>query len=865
MAGPIATLTVRISAQLAEFQKAFADTSRGLHKFQSDFEGIATRASAIGTFLGNTFSKMAGAIASGISGAFKDAVRLSSEFSNAFIGLASVARAFGTNADEAATAARALASDGLLPVKDAATGLKNLLAAGFNLPQATQLMNAFKDSAAFGRQSALSFGDAVRSATEGVKNGNSILVDNAGVTKNLSQILKEAGFSAQDLSRASSDVGVRMALFNGILKETRAQTGDAAKLTQTYSGQVSRLNSQYDTLLASLGTVITQNATVAEAIGAVGNALQGLTTSLGNNRNGFNLVSDAVIVMVRAFAEVLNIIDMVQTAFAALQMVSNRTFAAFANIAIAMFKVAEQAEKIQQVTDPFRSGLHAKNANEAREAYTFLEGAVKGLADSSADAQTRSDRFGNTLQTVRARVTALAEELETTRGKTVELGTSGVVAGAALSTGLANAAKSAKELAAQGTLLSKIFARDAKQYAENAREWAAALRIADDSARGAVAAMLELRAAAPLTDLLVSTIELDRSLRVLAEGGFYANRSLATLNETADEAIASFKSLGSTIRESLINTLTQIPQLLVGAFTGGGGFMGAVSSIGTMLGSGIGASLGTALAKEMGLKAGSMLGSLVGPLGAALGGLAGSLLGKLFGGGSAGRDAVKDFAASFGGFDALRTKLNELGQEGENLWVRLTQGVGKNSPEQAKTAINAITDAFAEQAKKVAEAGTAAKETGDAQVAASAKAQAAMEAIDAELSSLIKSIENEAIEDEMGVIERNTRSRISAVQAEKEAAQKAIENMTQAAIDAANKLSGALDSLGKHRPPIVLDVEFRYPGDSDPRVRTASGTATNLGASGGPPIIVQTYLDGEKIAENQVPHLLTIAQEHGWV
>jgi hypothetical protein len=41
-------------------------------------------------------------------------------------------------------------------------------------------MNRFKDSAAFGRQGALEFGQAIVGATEGIKNGNSALVDNAG-------------------------------------------------------------------------------------------------------------------------------------------------------------------------------------------------------------------------------------------------------------------------------------------------------------------------------------------------------------------------------------------------------------------------------------------------------------------------------------------------------------------------------------------------------------------------------------------------------------------------------------------------------------------------------------------------------------
>lgn len=63
--------------------------------------------------------------------------------------------------------------------------------------------------------------------------------------------------------------------------------------------------------------------------------------------------------------------------------------------------------------------------------------------------------------------------------------------------------------------------------------------------------------------------------------------------------------------------------------------------------------------------------------------------------GSKGRDVVKEFAASMGGFDALRTKLNALGAEGERLWIALTQGVGKNNPTQAKAAVDAITAALA--------------------------------------------------------------------------------------------------------------------------------------------------------------------------
>lgn len=189
-------------------------------------------------------------------GVLGDTIDAANKEQAALTGLSSITRAFKVDTDKATRAAEDLAKDGLMTVTDAATGLKNLIAAGFNLDQAVTLMKRFKDSAAFGRQSALSFGQAVTSATEGIKNGNSILVDNAGVTKNLSVILEEAGFSAQDLMRATTDANVRQALFNGIIKETNAQVGDAARLTELFGGKQAQLSAKTTELKARIGEAL---------------------------------------------------------------------------------------------------------------------------------------------------------------------------------------------------------------------------------------------------------------------------------------------------------------------------------------------------------------------------------------------------------------------------------------------------------------------------------------------------------------------------------------------------------------------------------------------------------------------------------
>lgn len=55
-----------------------------------------------------------------------------------------------------------------------------------------------------------------------------------------------------------------------------------------------------------------------------------------------------------------------------------------------------------------------------------------------------------------------------------------------------------------------------------------------------------------------------------------------------------------------------------------------------------------------------------------------------------GRDLVIDFASNLGGFDALHAALLRGGDAGEALWIKLTQGVGRNNPAQARQVIEEV-------------------------------------------------------------------------------------------------------------------------------------------------------------------------------
>lgn len=238
----------------------------------------------------------------GMSLGIKKAVDASSTLQNSMVGLKSIVEGTGGDFDKAKKFVQEFTADGLVATADAATSLKNLLSRGFSLDEASVLMDRFKNSAAFGRQASLGLGEAVRSATEGLKNENSILVDNAGVTKNVSMMwkdyAKELGKSEKDLTQAEK----RQAELNGIMQETKFQMGDAAKYAKEYSGQLAlatanttkmwsaigdQLKPALTSLLQALNPVITAVTNFASAHGELvkwvllgGTALLGVVAGL---------------------------------------------------------------------------------------------------------------------------------------------------------------------------------------------------------------------------------------------------------------------------------------------------------------------------------------------------------------------------------------------------------------------------------------------------------------------------------------------------------------------------------------------------------------------------------------------------------
>ena len=211
----------------------------------------------------------------------KQSVTAATELTNALTGLKSIVDGQGRSFSNAQKFINSYVSDGLIPATQAITAYKNLALRGYDDSQIQQVMTALKDSAAFGRQSSYTLGEAVASAAEGLKNENSILVDNAGVTKNVAKMWDDYAKSIGTTSKNLTQQQKIQAEVSGILEETRFQTGDAAKVAESFSGQTLKLRYNLNNLKVAIG-----NAVIP--------ALQAILPHINNVINGFTKIANTV-------------------------------------------------------------------------------------------------------------------------------------------------------------------------------------------------------------------------------------------------------------------------------------------------------------------------------------------------------------------------------------------------------------------------------------------------------------------------------------------------------------------------------------------------------------------------------------------
>ena len=237
-----------------------------------------------------------------IQEAWQKSIVASNEYKNALMGLQSVTTANGITQSEVTKAVESV-TDQFFSAAEAATAFKNLLSRGYTLEQATATIHRLKDAAAFGRQANLQLGQAVVSATEGIRNENSALVDNAGVTKNVAKMWQDYA-KARGLVTAEMTQAQRVeAEYLGIMEETKAQIGDIEKLSGTLAGAQAATAKAGQDLAISFGDALTPISQLGtEIFGSILQGILGITEAAPGLTTGLTSAAGAMVTFVSAAA-----------------------------------------------------------------------------------------------------------------------------------------------------------------------------------------------------------------------------------------------------------------------------------------------------------------------------------------------------------------------------------------------------------------------------------------------------------------------------------------------------------------------------------------------------------------------------------
>jgi hypothetical protein len=389
----IASLIVKIGADIADLKTNLEKVNESLDKVGVSFTKLVTAqitADAATGVLKSSFGAMVGAIDSSI--------RAAAEAEKAHTQLVTALKAQGNATPDVVKA-----------YTDYASALqRTTIFQDDAIESAAVLLTTIGNVMPRDMQKALQATTDLASVMGGDLNGAAMKVAQAaeGNVKGLKKLV--GGF---DESRLSAEG------FSYVLEKIEEKFGgQGAALAATYEGRLKQLGNTWNNVEESVGRAITTNATVLGVMAQINEAIDGNTGELSENKTVTELVSTAVIGLVRVFAALAPMVGAIGYGVAALPI----AFYGLSNAAINVSAVLDQffiafLKGVQTVTRvdmsaPIKS--LQTDLDELKIRYEKNGQAAGGVLDATASVAKALDTAG-------AMAEQMANKLESTRGKTV--------------------------------------------------------------------------------------------------------------------------------------------------------------------------------------------------------------------------------------------------------------------------------------------------------------------------------------------------------------------------------------------------------------------------------------------------------------
>jgi hypothetical protein len=250
----VGEIQARITLDIAEFRRNLDEARRRIQELEDQSRRGADGMKNFGSALAGLG---AGAALTKLVREMQSVVAESAKLYNAFQGLNAVAKGFGIQTGDAQQAAQDLAKRGFLSLTESVLAFKTAMSTGLDLEESTKLINSLADSAAYNRQSFYTMGGAIQASLDGIKNGNSVLSDAVGVTKNLSVMQKEYAASIGTTVGRLTDAQKIEAAYYGFMREGAIFTGNADEAMQGFTGTQNRFAQATNEARVALGESFT--------------------------------------------------------------------------------------------------------------------------------------------------------------------------------------------------------------------------------------------------------------------------------------------------------------------------------------------------------------------------------------------------------------------------------------------------------------------------------------------------------------------------------------------------------------------------------------------------------------------------------
>lgn len=259
----------------------------------NDLNAIVKKVAGSTSALGTAFSSIRSVILPVIAAfSFKEIIEQGEKLDNVFKKIGQLSKQTGLSFKAIENAANSLSRDGLIPLEDSITSLRNLLRTGMSLEQARKLLNAFRESAALGSKDNESLSESLKKATTAFLTGEVRLLRTIGIYVNAQSAQREYAIQLGITKRELTDSEKRQALYNAVIQQASKFTGDYALVQEDFATKIKTIKNELFLAAGAIGRFITNTESAGATLDVIIESLRAFNLGINTVVSGIYSLID---------------------------------------------------------------------------------------------------------------------------------------------------------------------------------------------------------------------------------------------------------------------------------------------------------------------------------------------------------------------------------------------------------------------------------------------------------------------------------------------------------------------------------------------------------------------------------------------